>query len=215
MTVEAKICGVTGAAAITAAAKGGARFIGFVFFPRSPRNLGLAEAGALARQTPAHLAKVAVCVDRDDEFFASLLAAVAIDALQLHGSESPERVRAIKAATGKPVIKAIKVGEAADLAAAEPYLGIADRLMFDAKPPAADAAAMPGGNALSFDWSLLAGRSWPCPWILSGGLDPDNVEAAVRRSGATAVDVSSGVESRPGVKDPARIAAFLEKVARL
>jgi phosphoribosylanthranilate isomerase len=215
VTVEAKICGVTSAAAVDAAAKGGARFIGFVFFARSPRNVTFAAAAALARRAPPGLAKVAVCVDRDDDFFVNLVDAVAIDALQLHGSETPERVRAIKTATGRPVIKAIKVGEAADLAAAEPYVGIADRLMFDAKPPASNAAAMPGGNALSFDWSLLAGRSWPCPWILSGGLDADNVEAAVRRSGAAAVDVSSGVESQPGVKDPARIAAFLKKVGRL
>jgi phosphoribosylanthranilate isomerase len=215
MSVEAKICGVTTEEAMTAAAQGGARLIGFVFFPRSPRNLSFEAARSLAERAPRHLIKVAVSVDRDDRFFAELLSAVPIDALQLHGAESPERVRAIKTATGKLIIKAISVAERGDLAAAEPYIGIADRLMFDAKPPKSATAAMPGGNAMSFDWSLLAGRKWPCPWILSGGLDPENVETAVRRSGATAVDVSSGVESRPGVKDPARIAAFLEKVKHL
>jgi phosphoribosylanthranilate isomerase len=215
MTVEAKICGVAGEEAIMAAAAGGARFIGFVFFPRSPRNLSFEIARRLAQFTPPKLIKVAVSVDRDDRFFAELLAAVPIDALQLHGSESPARVKEIKLATGKSIIKAISIAGPADFATAEPYIGIVDRLMFDAKPSKSDADAMPGGNRLSFDWSLLAGRTWPCPWMLSGGLDPENVATAVRRSGAVAVDVSSGVESRPGVKDPARIAAFLEKVNEL
>jgi phosphoribosylanthranilate isomerase len=215
MSVDAKICGITTEEAAMAAAVGGAKWIGFVFFPRSPRNLTFEAARRLSERAPRHLTRVAVSVDRDDSFFSELLSAVPIDALQLHGNETPERVRAIKVATGKPVIKAISVAERADLAAAEPYVGIADRLMFDAKPPKSDASAMPGGNAMSFDWSLLAGREWPCPWILSGGLDPGNVEIAVRRSGATAVDVSSGVESRPGVKDPERIAAFLRKVGQL
>jgi phosphoribosylanthranilate isomerase len=215
MTVEAKICGVDSEAAIAAAATGGARAVGFVFFPRSPRNLSFETAGQLARTVPAKLRKVAVSVDRDDRFFDELLEVVPIDALQLHGSESPARVEAIKAATGKEIIKAISIAGAEDFAAAEPYLGIADWLMFDAKPPKSDTSAMPGGNRLSFDWSLLAGRTWPCPWILSGGLDPENVATAVKQSGATAVDVSSGVESKPGVKDPARIAAFLKKVSEL
>lgn len=215
MTVEAKICGVGTEEAVMAAAAGGARFVGFVFFPRSPRNLSFEIARRVARSAPPKLIKVAVSVDRDDRFFDELLAEVPIDALQLHGSESPERVREIKSATGKLVIKAISIAGPEDFAAAEPYIGIVDRLMFDAKPPKSDASAMPGGNRLSFDWSLLVGRTWPCPWILSGGLDPENVEVAVRRSGATAVDVSSGVESGPGIKDPARIAAFLKKVSEL
>jgi len=215
MTVEAKICGVATEEAVLAAAAGGARFIGFVFFPRSPRNLSFEIARRLARVAPPELLKVAVSVDRDDRFFAELVNSVPIDALQLHGSESPARVREIKAATGKQIIKAISIAGPDDFAAAEPYIGVVDRLMFDAKPPKSDANAMPGGNKVSFDWSLLAGRTWPCPWILSGGLDPENVEIAVRRSGASAVDVSSGVESRPGVKDPARIAAFLKKVREL
>ena len=215
MTVEAKICGVTTEEAVTAAAAGGAGFIGFVFFPRSPRNLSFDAARRLAGLAPANMIKVAVSVDRDDRFFAELLASVPVDALQLHGSESPARVREIKATTGKEIIKAISIAGAADFASAHPYIGIVDRLMFDAKPPKSDSNAMPGGNKLSFDWSLLAGRTWPCPWILSGGLDPENVETAVRRSGAVAVDVSSGVECRPGVKDPARVAAFLKKVSEL
>ena len=131
---------------------------------------------------------------------------------QLHGSETPERVAEIKKRTGKRVMKAIKVSTASDFDAATPYLDVADMLLFDAKPPSGMANALPGGNAISFDWTLLTGRDWPLPWMLSGGLDPENVVEAIRISGASAVDVSSGVERAPGIKDAARIAAFLEAV---
>jgi phosphoribosylanthranilate isomerase len=214
MTVEAKICGVGGLTDIECAAHAGARYVGFVFYPRSPRNLTPEQAGALAAATPSGIMTVALLVDPDDAAIDAVLEHARIDLLQLHGGESPGRIAAIKRRTGVAVMKAIKISDADDLEAATPYLGVADRLLFDAKAPATLAGAMPGGNALSFDWALLAGRAWPCPWMLSGGLDPDNVAEAIRVSGAPAVDVSSGVESAPGVKDPARIEAFLGAVER-
>ncbi len=213
MNVEAKICGVSRPADIDRAAAGGARYVGFVFYPRSPRNLTPEQAGALAAATPAGIATVALLVDPDDAALDAVLERARIDLLQLHGDEGPERIAGIKRRTGVPVMKAIKISGANDFDAANPYLGVADRLLFDAKAPATLDGAMPGGNALSFDWALLAGRDWPCPWMLSGGLDPDNVKDAIRVSGAPAVDVSSGVESALGVKDPVRIGAFLAAVA--
>ena len=213
MNVEAKICGVSRRSDIACAASGGASHVGFVFYPRSPRNLTPEQAGALAAATPEGITTVALLVDPDDAALDAVLERARIDLLQLHGGESPERIADIKRRTGIPVMKAIKISGAEDFDAATPYLDIVDRLLFDAKAPATLAGAMPGGNALSFDWALLAGRDWPCPWMLSGGLDPDNVAEAIRVSGAPAVDVSSGVESAPGVKDPARIEAFLAAVA--
>jgi phosphoribosylanthranilate isomerase len=213
MRVSAKICGVKRRADIDCAAAGGARYVGFVFYARSPRNLTPEQAGALAARTPAGITTVALFVDPDDAAIDAVLRRGRIDMLQLHGGESPERVADIKRRTGVRVMKAIKVSEPEDFAAASAYVGVVDQLLFDAKAPASMKGAMPGGNAVSFDWSLLAGRSWPCPWMLSGGLDPENVGAAIRVSGAQAVDVSSGVESAPGVKDPDRIEAFLRAVA--
>ena len=213
MTIEAKICGVSRPADIECAAAAGARYVGFVFFPRSPRNLTPDAAAALAAGAPADITTVALVVDPDDAVLDAVLSRARIDLLQLHGGEGPARIADIKRRTHRPVMKAIKVSGAEDLDAATPYFAVADRLLFDAKAPPTLAGAMPGGNALIFDWSLLAGRSWPCPWMLSGGLDVDNVAEAIRISGAPAVDVSSGVESAPGVKDPARIAAFLDAVS--
>ena len=138
-----------------------------------------------------------------------MLSLARLDLLQLHGNEEPERIAAIKRRTGKPVMKAIKVAEPADIDAARRYDGIADRLLFDAKAPSTEGRFMPGGNALTFDWRMLAGRSWPCPWMLSGGLTPETVAEAIRTSGAPGVDVSSGVETAPGVKDATRVAAFI------
>jgi len=215
MALEAKICGVTTPEAVDAAIAGGAALIGFNFYGRSPRNLALDAAAALARRVPAGITRVAVIVDEPDARIAEILAAVPIDMLQPHGAETPERVTAMKARFGKPVMKAIAVAEAADLARAARFVGIADRLLFDAKPPASLKDALPGGNALAFDWDLIAGREWPLPWVLSGGLDAGNLAEAVRVSGARRVDVSSGVEDRPGHKDPERIAAFLALAARL
>jgi phosphoribosylanthranilate isomerase len=213
--VRAKICGVSTAEAVAAALGGGASHVGFVFYPPSPRAVTPAQAAALAAVLPPEVGRVALLVDPDDAAVDAVLAELAVDLLQLHGSESPARVAEIRARFGRPVMKAIKVGAAADVAAAEAYLGVADWLLFDARAPAARPGALPGGNALSFDWRWLAGRAWPLPWMLSGGLHAGNVAEAVRITGARQLDVSSGVEEGPGRKSPVRIAAFLAAVAAL
>jgi phosphoribosylanthranilate isomerase len=215
MTLQAKICGINSRPALDAAIAGGAAFVGFVFYPRSPRVLTPAAAAALAAAVPPGIRKVALVVDEPDARLAEILAAVSIDMLQLHGKETPARVAEIRKRFGLPVMKAISIAAAADLATAETYLDIADWLLFDAKPPPQMTNALPGGNALSFDWQLLAGRTWPLPWMLSGGLNEGNLAEAVRISGAGVVDVSSGVEDKPGLKSPVKIAAFLELAARL
>jgi len=211
--VEAKICGVSSRDALDAAAEGGARYVGFVFYPPSPRSLTPEAAGDLARSAPAGILRIGLFVDADDATIQAVLAAAPLDMLQFHGKESPARVAAAKARFGLPVMKAIPVAAADDLAVAAAFFGVADRLLFDAKPPKDMKGALPGGNALSFDWELLAGRVWPLPWMLSGGLDADNVGRAIRIARPPAVDVSSGVESAPGRKDPDRIRAFLRAVA--
>ena len=213
--MRAKICGVNNAAAVDAAVSGGASFVGFVFYAPSPRALTPEAAGALAATLPASVTKVGLLVDDPDERIAEILARAPLDLLQLHGKETPDRVAAIRQRFGVPVMKAVKIAAAADLAVADQYLAHADWLLFDAKTPPQMTGALPGGNALAFDWQLLAGRSWPLPWMLSGGLTAENLADAVRISGAQVVDVSSGIESRPGQKDPARIAAFLAAAARL
>jgi phosphoribosylanthranilate isomerase len=215
MTVEAKICGINAPEAMRAAVDGGAAYVGLVFYPPSPRYVTPIEAAALSRLAPAGVVKVGLFVDIGDAVLAEVLSQVPLDVLQLHGAETPERVRDIKAATGLRVMKAIKIAVAKDVAAAESYAGVADRLLFDAKAPPDLQGALPGGNALKFDWKLLGGHNWPCPWMLSGGLDAGNVTEAVAISGAPAVDVSSGVEQRPGFKSTERIAAFLAAVSRL
>jgi phosphoribosylanthranilate isomerase len=215
MAVAAKICGLNEAAAVAAAVAGGAGFVGFVFYPPSPRAVTPAAAAALAAAVPESVARVGLFVDPDDALLADTLAAVALDMVQLHGRETPARVAAIKARFALPAMKAVPVACAADLDAAAAYQEVADWLLFDAKPPAGMTGALPGGNALSFDWQLLAGRRWAKPWMLSGGLSADNLGEAVRISGARAVDVSSGVEDRPGLKNPAKIAAFLDCAAGL
>ena len=215
MTVAAKICGIGSEAAMAAAVDGGARYVGLVFYPPSPRYVAPDAAAALAAPVPAGVEKVGLLVDADDATIAAILDRVALDRLQLHGGESPDRVAAIKARFGMPVMKAVKVAGADDLDAVDLYAGVADMILFDAKPPKDMKGALPGGNALAFDWQLLAGRTWPLPWMLSGGLDAGNVAEAVAISGAPAVDVSSGVEERPGQKDPAKIKAFLTTVASL
>jgi phosphoribosylanthranilate isomerase len=157
---------------------------------------------------PAGITRVGLFVDSDDEMIASVLQAAPLDLLQFHGSESPLRVAEVKRHFARPVMKVLPIADPADVAAADAYLDVADRLLFDARPPRR-AGALPGGNGLVFDWRVIAGRSWPLPWMLSGGLTPDNVAQAVRLTRAQAVDVSSGVERAPGVKDPAKIAEFL------
>lgn len=208
MVVQVKICGLTSAAAVRAAAT--AQFAGFVFYPPSPRHRAPEEAYRLAALLPASVKRVAVMVDPDDSMLRETLAAFQPDFLQLHGRETPARVAAIKRGFGLAVIKAVPVAEAADLDAARAFEDVADWLLFDAKPR--PGALLPGGNALSFDWGLLANRRWARPWLLSGGLNPGNVRDAIARTGAAAVDVSSGVENRPGDKNPALITDFITAV---
>ncbi|MBZ4021900.1 phosphoribosylanthranilate isomerase [Rhodobacter sp. TJ_12] len=205
--VRCKICGLTQPADVTAAAQAGAGYMGLVFFPRSPRHVEIAQARDLALAAPIGLAKVALVVNAEDALIDAILAEVPLDLLQLHGKESPARVAELRARTGLPVMKAVGVAEAADLNAIADYEAVADQILIDAKAP--KGAALPGGNGLSFDWRLIAGRDWARPWMLAGGLTPDNVAEAVRLTGAAQVDVSSGVESAPGVKDAAKIAAFI------
>ncbi|SLN24985.1 N-(5'-phosphoribosyl)anthranilate isomerase [Falsiruegeria litorea R37] len=207
--VSAKICGVKAPADIAAAAEAGARYVGFVFFPKSPRCLTVEQAATLAAEVPLGVAKVALTVNATDAELDEITRAVPLDMLQLHGTESPERVAEVKARYGLPVMKAIGIADAEDLPQIELYSDVADQLLIDAKPP--KNADLPGGNGLAFDWRLLAGRKyWQKPWMLAGGLTPDNVAEAIRMTGARQVDVSSGVESAPGVKDPERIAAFVK-----
>ncbi|MEM8850213.1 MAG: phosphoribosylanthranilate isomerase [Pseudomonadota bacterium] len=204
--VRAKICGLRTAQDVDAAAAAGAAYMGLVFFPKSPRHVSLEEAQALAARAPMGLAKVALMVDPDDATLDDITARVPLDMIQLHGAESAARVVEVKARTGLPVMKAVGLREAADLAALHQYDGVADQVLVDAKPP--DGADLPGGNGIGFDWRLIADRDWNGPWMLAGGLTPTNVAEAVRLTGARQVDVSSGVESAPGTKDPRRIAAF-------
>jgi phosphoribosylanthranilate isomerase len=211
MAVEVKICGITDEDAMDAAIEAGADYVGLVFYPPSPRNVSPDRAAELVEFTPGEVTKVGLFVDADDATLDAVLTRVRLDLLQLHGNETPERVEAIRLEYGLPVMKVLAVADPADLAAAEPYLAVADRLLFDARPP--KGALLPGGNATSFDWSILTGRKWGLPWMLAGGLDAANVAEAVRISGAPAVDVSSGVESAPGVKDADKIRAFI-KAAR-
>ena len=210
MTTRVKICGVSTAGVLEAAVAEGASDVGLVFFPRSPRNVSPDEAAVLSAAAPAGVTVVGLFVDPPDEALEDVLSVARLDLLQLHGNESPERVAAIKRNTGKPAMKAIKVAGPADIEAARAYDGIADRLLFDAKAPSTEGRYMPGGNALTFDWRMLSGLSWPCPWMLSGGLTPGTVAEAIRTSGAPGVDVSSGVESAPGVKDISLISAFIQ-----
>ena len=212
MSIASKICGVSDCTAINAAVDGGAAYVGFVFFPRSPRNVTPEQAAELIALMPDDVEAVALAVDPDDALVDAVGAIAGLTMFQLHGSERPNRVKEIKTRTGRRVIKAIKVSNAADLAVADAYFDAADMLLFDAKTPADMKNALPGGNAVSFDWNILAGQDWPLPWMLSGGLDPDNVAEAIKVSGAPAVDVSSGVESAPGIKDPDLIRAFLAAV---
>lgn len=215
MTVMAKICGISDAVAMQTAVANGARFVGLVFYPQSPRAITPGTAAQLAALVPEGVTKVGLFVNPDDAQIARVLDEVPLDLLQLHGDETPERCAEIRRHFARPVMKVIKVETLDDVEAANDYTDDVDWLMFDAKAPDSMTDALPGGNALPFDWTLLAGWSWPVPWMLAGGLDADNAATAVSRSGAQVVDVSSGVESAPGKKDPAEIERFLEAVADL
>lgn len=213
MTVQAKICGLNDAAGVDAAARGGAAFIGFVFFPRSPRAVTPEAAAPLIARAPKGIVRVGLIVDADDAAIRAIVDVAKVDMLQLHGGETPERVAEIKQTFKLPVMKALPVSGAADIDGAAAYEDAADRLMFDARPP--KDATRPGGNAQAFDWSLLKGRRFKRPWILAGGLNAANVAEAVATSGANTVDVSSGVEDAPGRKNPEKILEFLKVVATL
>lgn len=209
--IRVKICGLRTQADVAAVAKAGAAYAGFVFFPKSPRHLTIPGAKALALAVPLGLAKVALIVNADDAAIEAILAEVPIDILQLHGAESPERVAQVRDRFGLPVMKAVGLSGEADLAAIMDYALVADQLLVDAKP--GSGTDLPGGNGLAFDWRLLVGRRWLRPWMLAGGLGPHNVAEAIKLTGARQVDVSSGVESEPGVKDAGLIAAFVAAAA--
>jgi phosphoribosylanthranilate isomerase len=208
MSVTAKICGLSAEGAVSAAVAGGAAYLGFVFYPPSPRAVTPREAAQLCVAVPPGVARVGLFVDADDAMIEATLALAPLDVLQFHGSETPERVGEVRLRFGLPVMKAVAIAGPTDVRGAARYEDVADLLLFDAKPPRRP-DALPGGNGLGFDWRLIADRSWRRPWMLSGGLTAEVLPEAVRISGAKAVDVSSGVESRPGVKDPKKIRAFL------
>jgi phosphoribosylanthranilate isomerase len=207
MALSIKICGLRTPEALEVALESGADLVGFVFFPPSPRNLGLEAARALGRDVRSRAGKVALTVDADDETLHGIVNALKPDMLQLHGKETPERVAVVRSRFGLPVMKVLPVAERADLAPVRQYAKVADRLLFDARPP--QDATRPGGLGKTFDWALLKGFDAGVPFMLSGGLDADNVAEALAVTRAPGVDVSSGVESSPGVKDPDKIRAFI------
>ena len=201
-----KICGLTTPETVAAAVDAGAAYLGFNFFAKSPRSVNIETARNLAVEVPPGVMKVALVVNADDAMIEAINARVPLDMIQLHGTESPDRVREVKALTGLPVMKAVGIADEEDLTKIDDYTGVADQLLIDAKPPRN--AILPGGNGLSFDWRLISNRRWASPWMLAGGLTPDNVGEAIALTGARQVDVASGVESAPGVKDIDKIRAF-------
>ena len=213
MSVQAKICGIRTPEAVEAALAGGAAFLGFAFFEKSPRNIAPDAAWRLAEPARGKARVVALLVDPDDAEVDRVAHVLKPDLIQLHGRENPARARAIGERAGVGLIKVLPVAEAGDLDAAADFEGVAEHLMFDTKPP--KDAERPGGHGQAFDWTLLAGRRFQRPWLLAGGLDPWNVTQAVQQSGAPVVDVSSGVERGLGLKDPALITAFLDAAHRV
>ena len=206
--VSVKICGLATVDDVRACADAGANYMGLVFFQKSPRNITLPAARELALAAPLGLAKVALVVNPSDADLDAITGTVPLDMLQLHGRETPERVAEVKARYGLPVMKAVGIADGDDLPKLESYFGVADQILVDAKPP--KGGELPGGNGLSFDWRLIAGRRWPCPWMLAGGLTPENVAEAVKMTGAKQVDVSSGVEDAPGQKNAKLIQKFVQ-----
>ncbi|WP_282095035.1 phosphoribosylanthranilate isomerase [Epibacterium ulvae] len=211
--IRTKICGLSRPQDIAAAAEAGAAYVGFVFFPKSPRNVSYEQAASLAAETAVGLCKVALTVNADNAELDALTSQVPIDMLQLHGTETPDRVSEVRSRYGLPVMKAIGIADAEDLAQIDTYAQVADQLLIDAKAP--KTSDLPGGNGIAFDWSLLAQKKyWQKPWMLAGGLTLENVVEAVRKTGTRQLDLSSGVESAPGVKDPDLIHAFLAAVSK-
>lgn len=210
MALDIKICGLKTDEAMAAALAGGASHVGFIFFAKSPRYVEPAQAGRLRQAAIGKAKAVAVTVDADDAFLDDIVEKMHPDMLQLHGAETPERVAEVKARYGLPVMKVFSVSEAADLDRLKPFVGIADRFMFDAKPP--KGSQLPGGNGVAFDWRILAGLDAGLDYMLSGGLNAANIGDALRSANPPAIDISSGVESAPGVKDPALIEQFFRAV---
>ncbi|MBZ9907355.1 phosphoribosylanthranilate isomerase [Mesorhizobium sp. BR115XR7A] len=210
MALDIKICGLKTDQAMAAALAGGASHVGFIFFPKSPRYVEPAEAGRLREAARGKASAIAVTVDARDAFLDEIVEKLQPDMLQLHGSEPPERVAELKARHGLPVMKALPLSEAADLERIKPFVGIADRFLFDAKPP--KGSELPGGNGVAFDWRILAGLDAGIDYMLSGGLNAANIGDALRLANPPAIDISSGVESAPGVKDPALIEQFFRAV---
>ena len=206
--VSVKICGLATVDDVRSCADADANYMGLVFFEKSPRNITIPAARELALAAPLGLAKVALVVNPSDAELDAITATVPLDMLQLHGRETPERVAEVKARYGLPVMKAVGIADGDDLPKLESYFGVADQILVDAKPP--KGGELPGGNGLSFDWRLIAGRRWPCPWMLAGGLTPENVAEAVKMTGAKQVDVSSGVEDAPGQKNAELIQKFVQ-----
>ena len=206
--VSVKICGLATVDDVRACADAGANYMGLVFFEKSPRNITIPAARELALAAPLGLAKVALVVNPSDAELDAITGTVPLDMLQLHGRETPERLAEVKARYGLPVMKAVGIADGDDLPKLESYFGVADQILVDAKPP--KGGELPGGNGLSFDWRLIAGRRWPCPWMLAGGLTPENVAEAVKMTGAKQVDVSSGVEDAPGQKNAELIQKFVQ-----
>ncbi|PYE86369.1 phosphoribosylanthranilate isomerase [Phyllobacterium leguminum] len=210
MALDIKICGLKTSEAVAAALDCGASHIGFIFFAKSPRNIDPETAGRLRGAARGRANVVAVTVDADDAMLDAIVKTVEPDMLQLHGSETPERVTEIKARYGLPVMKALSIRDATDLDAIPPYIGLADRLLFDAKPP--KGAELPGGNGVAFDWSVLAALDGNVDYMLSGGLNAGNIAEALRQTNAPGIDVSSGVEIAPGEKDVRLIEEFFRAV---
>ncbi len=204
--IAVKICGLKTPEAVGAAVDAGARYVGFNFFSKSPRSVSIAQAADLGALVPVGVAKVALVVDVDNATLDAITAGSLPDIIQLHGHETPARVTEVKARYGLPVMKVVGISGPDDLAVLDAHLGVADQILVDAKAP--KGADLPGGNGLTFDWTLMQGRRWPLPWMLAGGLRPDNVAAAIKATGTRQVDVSSGVETAPGVKDAELMAAF-------
>ncbi|MDX1581379.1 MAG: phosphoribosylanthranilate isomerase [Alphaproteobacteria bacterium] len=207
--MQIKICGISEDTALEAAVSGGASHIGLVFYPRSPRHVTKDKAKALSKAAERRISRVGLFVDPDDRALEDVLKSVPLEMIQLHGGESAARVSEVRRLTGLPVMKACKIADQSDVEQAKPYFQVADIVLFDAKPPKDHPDALPGGNALSFDWTLIEGMGRHGPWALSGGLTPDNVLEAIAATGADFVDVSSGVEDAPGRKSPEKIAAFI------
>ena len=212
MTVEVKICGLDRPETVDGAVDAGAEMLGFVFYPPSPRNLTASAASRLTNRVPAGVKRVGLFVDPTDEMITTVLNQNVLDLIQLHGNEPPERVAEIKDITSLKVIKVLKVTDIRDLKYVSVYQRVAEWLMFDALAPKDMKGALPGGNALSFDWNILSRANIPTPWILAGGLNLENVKEALSISGAKAVDVSSGVEKQPGVKFVEKIQSFIQAV---